>query len=192
MSDVETAPDTVSDANQNGEVDLSNAAPINRGVGRKLADVLADENTKPVWDEFVSKVAEHKTAVETEERLKNERNAMIRTLKDDHNVSFTAMSEIVGTSTSFVEYAYERAAGKSAKQIRDEKRASAALKQKMREEDPDYEAKQGRKQTPEEKAFRAQQREALKKFLEEQAAKAEAEAEGGEAASATEPAGDEG
>lgn len=170
MSEVSTAPDAVSGGDQNGEIDLANATPISRGVGRKLADVLADPETKPIWDEFVEKVAEHKEAVDTEERLKNERNAMIRTLKDDHNVSFTAMSEIVGTSTSFVEYAYERAAGKSAKQIREEKKASAALKQKMREEDPDYEAKQGRKQTPEEKAFRAKQREELKAFLESQAA----------------------
>lgn len=160
MTDTETAPDTVSED-----------VLINRGVGRKRSDLESDPAVKPVWDEFVELVAKHQASVAEEERLKNERNAMIRLLKDEHSASFTAMSEIVGTSTSFVEYAYERAAGKTAKQIREEKRASAALKQKMRDEDPDYKPSSKKDYLPGEKEFRAQQREALKAFLAEQAAK---------------------
>lgn len=109
------------------------------------------------------------TAAEQElEGLKSERNAAIYALKSEHNVSFSAIAELIDGTSSLAMYLYERAQGKTAKQIREESQRSRAAKEKFLESDPDRAS--ARKQTPEEKAFRKQQREALKAFLEAQKA----------------------
>lgn len=139
---------------------------ISRGKGVKI-EALADgsEAAQAVTD-FRDLVSRHQAAEAESEKLKEERNLAIYDLKANYNVSFSAIAEIIGGTSSLVLYLYERAQGKSAKQIREESQASAAAKALYRETDPN--AKSARKQTPEEKAFRKQQREALQAFLAEQ------------------------
>jgi hypothetical protein len=165
MSDVDTTGEQGGDATPAGaEVDPN--AAISRGKGMSLEAIADDSPAAKAVEAFRDLVARHKAAEEEAEALKQERNLAIRQLKDEHNVGFSAMAEIIGGTSSLVLYLYERAAGKSAKQIREESQASRLAKEATRVSDPNR--KPARKQTPEEKAFRKQQREALKAFLEEQ------------------------
>jgi hypothetical protein len=178
MTDIETTgqePGTEAEATDNG-VDPS--AAISRGKGKSLEAIEggSDEAAKAALAEFRDLVARHQEAEAQAEALKLERNAMVRTLKDEHDVGFSAQAEIIGATSSLVLYLYERAAGKSAKQIREESKASAAAKAQMRVDDPNK--KPARRQTPEEKAFRKTQREALRAFLEEQSRLAAERGEG--------------
>lgn len=175
MSDVDTTTtEATSPAGDNGaEVDPS--AAISRGKGLSLEAVKEGSPAAQAVAEFKDLVARHKAAEEAAEALKGERNAALRALKDDHNVGFSAIAEIIEGTSSLALYLYERAAGKTAKQIREESQASRKAKEALRESDPDR--KPARKQTPEERAFRKQQREALKAFLAEQRAAAEARGE---------------
>lgn len=143
--------------------ELSPEDAISRGKGMKLDQIAEDSPASKALDEFRTLVEQHKAAEAQAESLKLERNAMVRTLKDEHNIGFTAMAEIIGATSSLVLYLYERAAGKSAKQIREESQRSAAAKAQFRETDPNKAP--ARKQTPEEKQFRKQQREQLQAFL---------------------------
>lgn len=169
MTDVETTPE----AEQAPEV--TEADMISRGKGVKL-DALEDGSAAAqAVEEFKALVEQHKTAEAEAEALKDERNQAIYVLKSEHNVSFSAIAEIIGGTSSLVLYLYERAQGKSAKQIREESQRSRAAKEQFRESDPN--AKPARKQTAEEKSFRKQQREALQAFLAEEKAKAAAAGE---------------
>lgn len=141
---------------------------ISRGKGVKLEALEAGSDAAQAVENFRDLVSRHQAAEAEAEKLKDERNLAIYDLKANHNVSFSAIAEIIGGTSSLVLYLYERAQGKSAKQIREESQASAAAKAQFRESDPNK--KPARKQTPEERAFRKQQREALKAFLAEQAA----------------------
>lgn len=141
---------------------------ISRGKGVKLEAIEEGSPAAQAVADFRDLVSRHQAAVAEEEKLKDERNLAIYDLKANHNVSFSAIAEIIGGTSSLVLYLYERAQGKSAKQIREESQASAAAKAQFRETNPN--AKPARKQTPEEKAFRKQQREALQAFLAEQKA----------------------
>jgi hypothetical protein len=176
MSDIETQASDEVATSDNGAVDPS--AAISRGKGKSLQAIEegSDEAAKTALAEFRDLVERHKVAEAEAEALKLERNAMVRTLKDEHDVGFSAQAEVIGATSSLVLYLYERAAGKSAKQIREESKASAAAKAQMRVDDPDR--KPARKQTPEERSFRKQQREALKAFLEEQAKLAQERGDG--------------
>lgn len=153
-----------------GDEDVDPSAAISRGKGLSLDAVKPDSPAAAALEEFKALVARHQEAAAAEEALKNERNLAIRNLKDEHNVGFSAMAELIGGTSSLVLYLYERAAGKTAKQIREESIASRKAKEAARVDDPDRPA--ARKQTPEEKAFRKVQREALKAFLAEQRDKA--------------------
>ncbi len=144
------------------------------GVGISLKALQESDSTelKQAWSDFQEVVERHKTAVQAEDDLRNERNAMIRELKDVHGVSFAAMAEIIGVTHSNVLYTYERSLGKTAKQIREEQKLSSAAKAILRQ---GKESKPKRKMTAAEKQFRSQQRAALKAFLEEQQGTAEGE-----------------
>lgn len=139
---------------------------ISRGKGVKLEAIEEGTPAAQAVADFRDLVSRHQQAEAEAEKLKEERNQAIFELKSTHNVSFSAIAEIIGGTSSLVLYLYERAQGKSAKQIREESQASAAAKAQFREADPNR--KPARKQTPEEREFRKQQREALKAFLAQQ------------------------
>jgi hypothetical protein len=141
---------------------------ISRGKGVKIEALEEGSEAAQAVTDFLDLVARHQAAEAEADKLKEERNLAIYDLKANHNVSFSAIAEIIGGTSSLVLYLYERAQGKSAKQIREESQASAAAKAQFRETNPD--ARPARKQTPEEKAFRKAQREALQAFLAEQKA----------------------
>lgn len=169
-------------AGTDAETDVDPSAAISRGVGLSMEAVTALADDSPAGQAVASfkDVVERYKAAEAEyEALKAERNAAVYDLKAKHNIGFSALAEIMGVTSSLVLYLYERAQGKTAKQIREESIASRKAKELTRETDPDR--KPARKQTPEEKAFRKQQRDALRAFLEEQKARA---AERGEDTSA--------
>jgi hypothetical protein len=172
VTDAQTAPDAGTDPSAGQDANGSTvdpAAAINRGKGLSLEAVMSLEEGSPAraaLDEFKALDGRFKEAEEQVEALKQERLQAIRRLKDEHNVGFSAIAEVIGNTSSLVLYLYERAAGKTAKQIREESVASRLAKEATRTSDPNR--KPARKQTPEEKAFRKQQREALRAFLEEQ------------------------
>lgn len=139
------------------------------GVGLGIDAVKADPKINAAFDEFIAKQAELKQAEATHEALKAERNELIRSLKDDHNVGFSAMAEVTETSSSNVLYLYERSKGLTAKEIKQLSRASNATRAAMRVDDPNK--KPSRKQSPIEKAFRQRQREELRAFMEEERAR---------------------
>lgn len=141
---------------------------ISRGKGIKLDAVQDGTPAAEAVAAFKDLVARHQEAVAAEEALKNERNAAIYDLKANHDISFSAIAELIGGTSSLVLYLYERAQGKSAKQIREESERSRLAKEAFRESDPDK--KPARKQSPEEKALRKRQREELAAFLEQQKA----------------------
>jgi len=171
MSDVtDTAGSPEADA---GEVDPS--AAISRGVGLQLDAIEPESPAGKALDEFRTLVDQQKAATAEAERLTLERNQAIYNLKTEHNIGFSAMAEVIGATSSLVLYLYERAQGKTAKQIREESIASRKAKEATRVSDPNKKA--ARKQTPEEKAFRKSQREALRAFIEEQRASAVARGE---------------
>lgn len=150
------------------EVDPS--AAISRGVGLSLEAIEPDSPAGKALDNFKDLVARHKEADDAAEALKLERNQAVYDLKTEHNIGFSAMAEVMGVTSSLVLYLYERAQGKSAKQIREESVQSRIAKEANRVVDPNK--RPARKQTPEEKAFRKTQRDALRAFLEEQRARA--------------------
>lgn len=156
-------------------LDVTPEDMISRGKGVKLEAIEDGTPAAAAIEAFKDLVTRHKDAEALAEALKVERNQTIYVLKSEHNVSFSALAEIIGATSSLVLYLYERAQGKTAKQIREESQRSSAAKRQFRESDPDKKA--GRKQTPEEKAFRKQQRDALKEFLATQQA-ADGDAEG--------------
>jgi hypothetical protein len=152
-----------------GEQPVDPSAAISRGVGLSLESVLALDKDSPAgkaWTQFGELVERYKAAEAAYEELKLERNQAVYELKTEHNVGFSAMAEVMGVTSSLVLYVYERAQGKTAKQIREESVASRIAKEATRVVDPNKPAP--RKQTPEEKAFRKVQREQLKSFLQEQ------------------------
>jgi lysyl-tRNA synthetase class I len=150
-------------------------AAISRGVGMSLDAIEPDSPAGKALDEFRTLVEQQKAATAEAERLTQERNLAIYDLKTEHNVGFSAMAEVIGATSSLVLYLYERAQGKTAKQIREESVASRIAKEATRVDDPNK--KSARKQTPEEKTFRKQQRDALRAFLEDQRASAAARGE---------------
>lgn len=148
------------------------------GVGMGIDAIKADPTANAAFELFRDKQMELKLAEAEHDRLKAERNEMIRTLKDDHNVGFSAMAEVTETSSSNVLYLYERSKGLTAKEIKELSRASNATRSQMRTDDPNK--KPSRKQSPIEKAFRKRQREELRAFMEEE--RKRLEAEGGDTA----------
>jgi hypothetical protein len=164
MTDVETTP-------QDGETAAAEVTPedmISRGKGIKL-DAVEDGSPAAAAVAEFKQLQERYAEIESQfEAVKGERQAAIYNLKANHNISFSAIGEMIGGTSSLVLYLYERAQGKSAKQIREESERSRQAKEQFRESDPN--AKPARKQTPEEKAFRKQQREQLQAFLAEQKA----------------------
>lgn len=170
MSDVDTTTEegTEQQVDEDGNPifeDLSVDDIKSRGKGVKVENLDDNSPAMQAIEEFKVLAEEFKQAEASAEELKQKRNTAIRYLKDDHNVSFSSIAEIIGATSSLVLYLYERSLGKSAKQIREESQRSAAAKAKFQEENPNK--SKARKQTPEEKAFRKQQREALKAFLAE-------------------------
>lgn len=139
------------------------------GVGLGIDAIKADEKINAAFDTFIAKQAELKAAEAEHERLKGERNELIRSLKDDHNVGFSAMAEVTETSSSNVLYLYERSKGLTAKEIKALSRASNATRAANRVDDPNK--KPSRKQSPVEKAFRQRQREELRAFMDEERAR---------------------
>lgn len=148
---------------------------ISRGVGLRLEAIEEGSTAAKAVDEFKQLQTRFTESEAALEALKQERLQAIYSLKSEHNVGFTAIAELIGGTSSLALYLYERAQGKSAKQIREESMRSAAAKAQFAETDPNKKA--ARKQTPEEKAFRKQQREALQAFLASQKAAAEAAGE---------------
>lgn len=181
------------------ETSVDPGAAISRGVGLSLDAIEPDSPAGKALEDFKALVERQKAATAQAEELTLERNQAIYNLKTEHNVGFSAMAEVIGATSSLVLYLFERAQGKTAKQIREESVASRLAKEATRVSDPNKKA--ARKQTPEEKAFRKQQREALRAFLEEQRAsaaargestdEADAELAAHDAESAAEDAGDE-
>jgi hypothetical protein len=162
MSDVTTEDG----ADQSEAEAVDPGAAISRGVGLSLEAIEPTSPAGQKLEEFKNLVSRHQTAEAEAEALKLERNTMVYELKSEYNVGFSAMAELMGVTSSLVLYLYERAQGKSAKQIREESIASRVAKEATRVVDPNK--KPARKQTPEEKAFRKDQRDQLRKFLEEQ------------------------
>lgn len=153
---------------------------ITRGKGLKLEAIEEGSEAHKAVEQFKELLEQYAAAEAEAERLKEERNQAIYRLKNEHNVSFGAMAELMGVTSSLVLYLHERAQGKTSKQIREESQRSAAAKAKFQKPS---EGKSKRKMSPEEREFRRQQREALKQFLAEQAARSgesdeNAEAEG--------------
>jgi hypothetical protein len=148
------------------EEDVDPAAAISRGVGLRLDAIPAGSDAEKAVEAFKENVTRYAAAEAEFEAAKAERNQMLFDLKSTHNVGFTAIGELIGGTSSLALYLYERAQGKSAKQIREESVASRKAKELTRETDPDR--KPARKQTPAEKEFRKSQREALRAFLDEQ------------------------
>lgn len=139
------------------------------GVGMGIDAIKNDEKATAAFDEFKAKQAELKAAEATHERLKAERNDMIRSLKDDAGIGFSAMAEVTETSSSNVLYLYERSKGLTAKQIKELSRASNATRAQLRADAPPKAP--SRKQTPAEKAFRKNQRDQLRAFMQEERAR---------------------
>lgn len=142
---------------------------ISRGKGMTTAaiDALAEDHpAKVALASFTELVARQKAAEEEAKALTLERNQAIHDLKDEQNVGFSAIAEIIGNTSSLVLYLYQRAEGKSAKEIREESERSRLAKEQFRESDPNKPA--ARKQSPAEKELRAKQRAELKAFLESQ------------------------
>jgi Skp family chaperone for outer membrane proteins len=153
---------------------ITEADILDRGKGLSPAAVAALDPESPAgqaWTAFKELVARHQEAKAGLEQLTEERNQALYALKKEHDIGFSAIAEVVGVSSSAILYTYERAQGKSAKQIREESERSAAAKAQFRESDPN--AKPARKQSPAEKELRKRQREELKAFLESQSAAGE-------------------
>lgn len=151
---------------------------ISRGKGMSLATVTgldAGSPAKRAWEDFKVLVAKHQEAEQLAEQLKDERNLAIYVLKSEHDVGFSAIADAIGATSSLALYLYERAQGKTAKQIREESQRSRAAKEQFRESDPDRKA--ARKQSPAERNLRKQQREALTAFLAQEKAAAAARGE---------------
>lgn len=171
MTDVDTTATDPTPAGADGEQDreVTPDDMIRRGVGLKL-DAIEDGTPAAEAVAAFRDLQERFAAAErAADELKDERNQALKALRDDHNVGFTAIAEIVGATSSLAMYLYERASGKTAKQIREESKRSREAKERFLESDPDR--KSARKQSPEEKAFRKQQRDALKAFLEQERAR---------------------
>lgn len=168
--DAPAAPEQAADAGpelEDGQVYRS------YGVGLGIDAIKAKPDVNAAFELFKDKQTELKVAEAEHEELKSERNEMIRTLKDDHNVGFSAMAEVTETSSSNVLYLYERSKGLTAKEIKALSRASNATRSQLRADKPPKEP--SRKQSPVEKAFRKRQREELRAFMTEERARLEAE-----------------
>jgi anaerobic ribonucleoside-triphosphate reductase len=142
---------------------------ISRGKGLSptaVAELPADSPAKQAFEEFKVLVQRRNDAVQLGEELTEERNQEVYKLKNEHNIGFTAMAEVLDVSSSMVLYIHERAQGKTAKQIREESVRSRIAKEQFLESDPNR--KSARKQTPAEKELRKRQRDELKAFLDAQ------------------------
>lgn len=176
MTDIDTSASSGETEQQAPEVTADDM--ISRGKGVKL-DALEDgSEAANAVEAFKDLVERHKAAETEAEALKDERNTSIFVLKSEHNVSFSAIAEIIGGTSSLVLYLYERAQGKSAKQIREESQRSREAKAQFRESDPN--AKPARKQSSAEKELRKQQREQLQAFLAQEKERAAAAGESSE------------
>lgn len=171
MTDIDTTQTDDAPAGE-AELDVTPEDMISRGKGLKLDAIEAGTPAAAAVDDFKAIQARLVEAEAQAKTLLDERNKAIYDLKSNYNVGFTAIGELIGGTSSLALYLFERAQGKSAKQIREESRRSRAAKEKFLEPS---EGKSARKQTPAEKEFRKQQKEALKAFL---AAQAEANPEG--------------
>ncbi len=174
MTDVDTQYEdgTSAPAGDTAEAsEVTEADIISRGKGMSptaVAELPADHPAAVAFAEFKDLEQRRKDAEESASQLREDRNAAIYVLKDTHDIGFSAIAEVVGVTSSAILYTYERAQGKSAKQIREESIRSREAKEKYRELDPDR--KPVRKQTPAEKELRKRQREELKSFLDAQRA----------------------
>jgi DNA-directed RNA polymerase specialized sigma24 family protein len=169
-TDVQYETETTSPAGDGAEApEVTEADIISRGKGMSpnaVAELPADSPAKQAFEEFKVLEQRRKDAEETANQLREDRNAAIFVLKDTHDIGFSAIAEVVGVTSSAILYTYERAQGKTAKQIREESVRSREAKERFRESDPNR--KPVRKQTPEEKALRKRQREELQAFLAQQ------------------------
>jgi len=153
--------------------EVTEADIISRGKGMSptaVAELPADSPAKQAFEEFKDLEQRRKDAEELASQLREDRNAAIYVLKDTHDIGFSAIAEVVGVTSSAILYTYERAQGKTAKQIREESIRSREAKEKFRESDPNR--KPVRKQSAEEKELRKRQRAELKAFLDAQRAAA--------------------
>lgn len=174
MSEVTTdVPVAPTEAASSGPEVPDGAVYRSYGVGMGIDAIKANPEANAAFELFRDKQVELKLAEAEHERLKAERNEMIRTLKDDHNIGFSAMAEITETSSSNVLYLYERSKGLTAKEIKALSRASNATREQLRADSPPKGPT--RKQSPVEKAFRKRQREELRAFMTEERARLEAE-----------------
>jgi hypothetical protein len=187
MSDVETTQ-AEGETAEAAQPDVTPEDMITRGVGLRLEAIEDGSPAATAVEQFRQLQERFRAAEQSLEDVKQERLQAIYDLKSKHNVGFTAIAELIGGTSSLALYLYERAQGKTAKQIREESQRSAAAKARFQETDPNK--KSARKQTPEEKAFRKQQREALAAFLAEQRAAAGEDPDGADA-DADEPDEDE-
>jgi hypothetical protein len=176
VSDTETevSPDTqaAEEAAPVTEADIAS-----RGVGVKVEtlDPEKDAAALAAVQAFKDLQAAYDAADKEAERLKNERNAGVKSLKDEHNISFTSIAEIIGNTSSLVLYLYQRAAGMTSAEIRAASQRSAAAKAQFQTTDPNR--KPVRKQSDAEKEIRKRQREELRAFLDSERARKEAAGE---------------
>lgn len=149
---------------KNPQLSLDDITPddiITRGRGVSL-DAVDDANSLAFIDSFRELCAQYDEVAKQEAQLKEQRNGMVQELKDDHNLSFTAIAEMMGVTSSLVLYLYERASGKSAKEIREQSVRSNLAKQIYMEKAQSTAAS---KLPPEVREFKKQQKEALKAFM---------------------------
>lgn len=179
MTDIDTTQTDAAPAGDE-ELDVSPEDMISRGKGLKLDAIPEGSPAEQAVEDFRKLQTQLQEADAAAKALLDERNQAIYKLKSDHNVGFTAIGELIGGTSSLALYLYERAQGKSAKQIREESKRSRAAKEKFLEKSEG--SANARKQTPEEKAFRKQQKDALKAFLEAQKAESAGSDDGAEEA----------
>jgi hypothetical protein len=173
MSDVDTQYDTADEASapagDDAPVEVTEADMISRGKGlspNAVAELADDDPRKIAFEEFKQLQTAFAEAKEALAEATEARNQGVYVLKSQHDIGFSAIAEIMDVSSSMVLYTYERAQGKTAKQIREESVKSRLAKEQFQESDPNR--KPVRKQTPEEKALRKKLREELQAFLKAQ------------------------
>lgn len=149
---------------KNPQLSLDDITPediITRGRGVALDDVKDSDSLEYV-ESFRELCGQYDEVAKQETQLKEQRNGMVQELKDEHNLSFTAIAEMMGVTSSLVLYLYERASGKSAKEIREQSVRSNLAKQIYMEKAQSAAAS---KLPPEVREFKKQQKEALKAFM---------------------------
>lgn len=98
-------------------LDVTPEDMITRGVGLRLDAIEEGSPAAAAVADFRAFAERYLQAEKEYDALKEERAGEVYKLKSEHNVGFGGIGEILGVSSSAVLYLYERAQGKSAKQI---------------------------------------------------------------------------